>query len=122
MAIWLFFCFDVDEQSALDEKVESIINAVNDLKMFLPTKRDKDEEVQIETTTNEDEVQIETTTKSSLDTTVALLTLSDFWVSIVDFDPFQYNVILRTARNFLETWENIKILTHPFYHIWVTLG
>ena len=122
MAIWLFFCFDVDEQSALDEKVESIINAVNDLKMFLPTKRDKDEEVQIETTTNEDEVQIETTTKSSLDTTVALLTLSDFWVSIVDFDPFQYNVILRTARNFLETWENIKISTHPFYHIWVTLG
>ena len=62
----------------MDEKVESIINAVNDLKMFLPTKRDKDEEVQIETTTNEDEVQIETTTKSSLDTTVALLTLSDF--------------------------------------------
>jgi hypothetical protein len=28
-----------------------------------------------------------------------------------------YNVILRIARNFLETRENIKILTHPFYHI-----
>ena len=27
------------------------------------------------------------------------------------------NVILRIARNFLETRENIKILTHPFYHI-----
>ena len=28
-----------------------------------------------------------------------------------------YNAILRTARNFLETRENIKISTHPFYHI-----
>ena len=28
-----------------------------------------------------------------------------------------YNAILRTARNFLETRENVKILTHPFYHI-----
>ena len=28
-----------------------------------------------------------------------------------------YNAILRTARNFLETRKNIKILTHPFYHI-----
>ena len=28
-----------------------------------------------------------------------------------------YNTILRIARNFLETRENIKILTHPFYHI-----
>ena len=27
-----------------------------------------------------------------------------------------YNVILRIARNFLETRENIKISTHPFYH------
>ena len=27
-----------------------------------------------------------------------------------------YNVILRIARNFLETRENIKILTHPIYH------
>ena len=27
-----------------------------------------------------------------------------------------YNVILRTARNFLETRENVKIWTHPFYH------
>ena len=27
-----------------------------------------------------------------------------------------YNVILRIARNFLETRENIKILTHPVYH------
>ena len=53
---WLFncfFCFDVDEQSPLD-KVENIINAINDLKTFLPTKEEKDE------------VQIETTTKSSL--------------------------------------------------------
>ena len=28
-----------------------------------------------------------------------------------------YNVILRIGRNFLETRENIKILTHPSYHI-----
>ena len=28
-----------------------------------------------------------------------------------------YNPILRIARNFLETRENIKIATHPFYHI-----
>ena len=28
-----------------------------------------------------------------------------------------YNAILRIARNFLETRENIKIPTHPFYHI-----
>ena len=28
-----------------------------------------------------------------------------------------YNTILRIARNFLETRENIKILTYPFYHI-----
>ena len=28
-----------------------------------------------------------------------------------------YNAILRIARNFLETREKIKILTHPFYHI-----
>ena len=63
-----FFCFDVDEQSALDEKVENIINALNDLKTFLPTKREEDE-VQIETTTKgaEDEVQIETTTKGEED-------------------------------------------------------
>ena len=27
-----------------------------------------------------------------------------------------YNVILRIARNFLETRENVKISTHPFYH------
>ena len=27
-----------------------------------------------------------------------------------------YNVILRTARNFLETRENIKNSTHPFCH------
>ena len=28
-----------------------------------------------------------------------------------------YNAMLRIARNFLETRENIKISTHPFYHI-----
>ena len=28
-----------------------------------------------------------------------------------------YNAILRTARNFLETKENVKISTHSFYHI-----
>ena len=28
-----------------------------------------------------------------------------------------YNVILRIARNFLKTRENIKISTHPVYHI-----
>ena len=33
------------------------------------------------------------------------------------FTATLYNTILRIARNFLETRENIKILTHPFYHI-----
>ena len=28
-----------------------------------------------------------------------------------------YNAILRIVRNFLKTRENIKILTHLFYHI-----
>ena len=28
-----------------------------------------------------------------------------------------YNIILRIARNLLETRENIKIESHPFYHI-----
>ena len=32
-------------------------------------------------------------------------------------DHTLYNVILRIARNFLVTRENIKIWTHPFYHI-----
>ena len=27
-----------------------------------------------------------------------------------------YNVLLRTARNLLETRKNVKISTHPFYH------
>ena len=31
--------------------------------------------------------------------------------------PTLYNAILRLARNFLETKENIKISTHPFYHV-----
>ena len=30
-------------------------------------------------------------------------------------DPL-YNVLLGIARNFLETRENVKISTHPFYH------
>ena len=34
------------------------------------------------------------------------------------FEPFTlYNVLLCIARNFLETRENIKISTYPFYHI-----
>ena len=36
-----------------------------------------------------------------------------------------YNVILRIARNLLETRENIKIESHPFYHIicdWFSWG
>ena len=37
--------------------------------------------------------------------------------SRVDSGYTLYNVILRIARNFLETRENIKISTHPFYHI-----
>ena len=28
-----------------------------------------------------------------------------------------YNLILRIAKNLLETKENIKIASHPFYHI-----
>ena len=28
-----------------------------------------------------------------------------------------YNIILRIARNLLETKENVKIESHPFYHI-----
>ena len=38
--------------------------------------------------------------------------------TILNFNSYTlYNAILRIARNFLETRENIKILTHPFYHI-----
>jgi hypothetical protein len=36
-----------------------------------------------------------------------------------------YNVILRISRNLLETRENIKIESHPFYHIicdWFSWG
>ena len=33
------------------------------------------------------------------------------------FKDTLYNAILRIVRNFLETKENIKISTHPFYHI-----
>ena len=36
-----------------------------------------------------------------------------------------YNVIIRKARNLLETRENIKIVSHPFYHIicdWFSWG
>ena len=39
--------------------------------------------------------------------------------------PTLYNVILRIARNLLETKENIKIESHPFYHIicdWFSWG
>ena len=45
------------------------------------------------------------------------------WVEIIFKVAFSentytlYNAILRIARNFLETRENIKISTHPFYHI-----
>ena len=38
---------------------------------------------------------------------------SCFYISLLTL----YNTILRIASNFLETRENIKILTHPFYHI-----
>ena len=33
-----------------------------------------------------------------------------------------YNAILSIARNFLETWENIKISTHPFYHFFAKIS
>jgi hypothetical protein len=39
--------------------------------------------------------------------------------------PTLYNVILRIARNLLETKENIKIESHPFYDIicdWFSWG
>ena len=35
----------------------------------------------------------------------------------IKFTYTLYNVILRIARNFMETRENIKISTHLFYHI-----
>ena len=38
------------------------------------------------------------------------------FMPIGQFESTLYNVILRTPRNFLETRENIKISTHPFYH------
>ena len=38
-------------------------------------------------------------------------------MSIRELVSTLYNVILHIARNFLETRENIKISTHPFYHI-----
>ena len=39
-----------------------------------------------------------------------------FTILIISLDTL-YNAILRIARNFLETRENIKISTHPFYHV-----
>ena len=39
---------------------------------------------------------------------------------LVSWNQYVYtlhNAILRIARNFLESRENIKISTHPFYHI-----
>ena len=49
-----------------------------------------------------------------------------FWVKLVNLHCNQshythcytslYNIILRISRNLLETRENIKISTHPFYH------
>ena len=47
---------------------------------------------------------------------MALLSIGMFWVVLLNL-PTLYNAILRIARNFLETRENIKISTHPFYHI-----
>ena len=38
-------------------------------------------------------------------------------VHIISMLHTLYNARLRIARNFLETKENIKILTHPFYHV-----
>ena len=44
-----------------------------------------------------------------------------FLLSITFWTYFErytlYNAILRIVRNFLETKENIKISTHPFYHV-----
>jgi hypothetical protein len=37
--------------------------------------------------------------------------------TLFDYLPTLYNVILRIARNLLETRENIKIESHPFYQI-----
>ena len=34
----------------------------------------------------------------------------------IDLDTL-CNIILRIARNLLETMENIKMESHPFYHI-----
>ena len=42
--------------------------------------------------------------------------LQNKWQSVVLLLTL-YNAILRIARNFLETRENIKISTNPFYHI-----
>ena len=42
---------------------------------------------------------------------------TQLWTNCVGISITLYNVILRIARNFLETRENIKISTHPFYHI-----
>ena len=43
--------------------------------------------------------------------------LSSSWRSLPHATHTLYNTILRIARNFPETRENIKILTHLFYHI-----
>ena len=48
-----------------------------------------------------------------------LETVQDFLIKL-GIKPIMhtlYNVILRIARNLLETRENIKIESHPFYHI-----
>ena len=41
---------------------------------------------------------------------------TQFWSLLLKTNTL-YNAILRIARNFLETRENIKISTHPFYHV-----
>ena len=42
-----------------------------------------------------------------------LLHASGWW----EYISTLYNTILRIARSFLETKENIKILNHPLYHM-----
>ena len=48
-----------------------------------------------------------------------------YCATYLNLDNTLYNVILRIARNLLETRENIKIKSHPFYHIiwdWFSWG
>ena len=56
---------------------------------------------------------------------VSTSTYLAFWYTYILSTGTLYNDLLRIARNLLETRENVKIESHPFYHIicnWFSWG